>query len=328
VNVWAQSPLAGELPPGLALSTDGVISGAPQGAGSYSFQVAVEDSAGTIQTSNFYTIETPATGPLLIASKSLPEGAIGDFYNTNLLAAGGTTPYSHDPNGKPPGVAGWVILDTQRAPLSATDPGLDLGAVPPPGLTLDIGGKLSGMPMQRGTYSLSIQLTDSSTPPQVATGTVSLVIITMDQAILLGGLRFQEPTVPEAALGEAYLQQFQTNASDPTLVTYQLVDGDGHNSAEARASLPPGLVLSVDGLLSGVPIARGDFVFNVQASDEGLLTTTQQYELKVVGPYATGGGCDGLPNSGCSSMPGERPVSSTIVVLGLLAVSLRMRRRA
>jgi hypothetical protein len=287
----------------------------------------VEDSAGTIQTSNFFTIEVPGGGPLLITSNILPEGCTGCPYDVDLHGAGGTTPYVHDQVENPDAGAGWVILDTQLAPLSATEQGVDFGTLPPPGLTLDIGGLLSGIPTQRGTYSISMQLTDSSEPPQVATGMVSLIIETMDQAVLGSGLLFLAPTVPQATLGEFYQQHLDTNASNPSLVVYEVVDGDGHDTEAAHATLPAGMTVSRDGWLIGTPTVSGNFWFRVQATDEGALTTTNKFKLEVLEPSAsTSGGCGALPEVGCSSMPGRDPGTSTTVVLGLLGIGLRIRR--
>jgi hypothetical protein len=289
----------------------------------------VHDSTGTIEVSNFFTIEIPATGPLLVATKSLPVGCADCSYDFDLQAAGGTTPYSHDLVANPDGGAGWVVLDTQVTPSPQTeteaDQSIDRGAFPPPGLTLEVGGKLSGVPTLSGTYSMLLQVTDSSMPPQVATGTVSLVIETFDQVALRdGGLLFLNFTVPQANVGAFYQQQLQTNASIPLLVVFQVVDGDGHHTDAAQATLPPGIALSKDGWLVGTPKVEGSFSFNVQATDDGALTRTQELELTVARPLGSGGGgCGALPQVGCSSLPGGEPGTSTTVILGLLAAGLR-----
>src|SRR5207244_3476712 len=86
--------------------------------------------------------------PLSVSTTSLPNGTQSVAYNQSLAAAGGTTPYS------------WSLIS---------------GALPA-GLTLSSGGQISGTPTTTGTSNFTVQVTDSSTPVQTATRTLSLTI--------------------------------------------------------------------------------------------------------------------------------------------------------
>jgi hypothetical protein len=312
--IWSPdspSPLQGTLPPGILVSADGVISGSPQGAGSYSFELQVHDAMGATLTSNFYTIDVVDTGYLQVTTDSLPAAFLGQPYDVTLNAAGGRTPYAHDPIADPQGRAGWLILDSTRAPVAPTDSEVDLGPTAPPGLTLDLGGKLSGVPSEAGNYTVTFQVIDSNVPPEVATGIVTLTVSPAN------GLRFLNSELPEATLREPYRLPLQTSATDPKSVAYLLVDSNGDNSPAARASLPPGITLSTDGLLEGRPTAAGSFVFLVQAIDGQNRVATQALQISVVAATASGG---------CSSLPGAATGAPTLIVLGLLAL-VRLPRR-
>jgi large repetitive protein len=295
------------------LSADGILSGIPAGGGSSSFQVQVRDSTGSIATSNFYTVNVTAPGRLIVATNSLPVAFLEQPYNTNLAAAGGKGPYSHDPNAGTGSTAGWLILDTKRLPSSVSDYGADLGPVPPPGLTLDLGGKLSGTPTQAGNFTLLVQVTDSSMPPQVATDVVLLTIIPAD------GLQILNTSPPQATLRKPYSLELQTTAQDPKAVVFFPVDSSGHNSPAARAALPPGITLSQNGLLSGVPITAGAFPFLVQATDGQGRIVIQALQVTVV-QGASGGG-------GCATLPGQTSAVSSLLLLGLVALGLSRRNR-
>ena len=47
-------------------------------------------------------------------------------------------------------------------------------------------------------------------------------------------------------------------------------------------TLPPGIILSPDGLLSGIPILPGTFTFTVQATDANGCMGTQEFSITIV----------------------------------------------
>ena len=91
VTPYVWSITSGELPPGLVLETStGVITGAPTTAGSTSFTVSVEDSAGTIAPLVFSLTIAPSSSAFAITNTSFPNGVIGVPYSQALTSAGGT----------------------------------------------------------------------------------------------------------------------------------------------------------------------------------------------------------------------------------------------
>jgi uncharacterized protein YjbI with pentapeptide repeats len=139
---------SGELPTGLTLAPGtGVISGTPTVAKVFIFTVQVTDAGGQTDTQRYsiYTYSgSPAT--LHIDTTSLPSGVQGTVYGATLVATGGVYPRV------------WT---------------LDSGTLPP-GLGLDSGGVISGIPSAQGTYNFAVKATDHS--GTTATKTLSITI--------------------------------------------------------------------------------------------------------------------------------------------------------
>src|SRR6202522_3605761 len=85
--------------------------------------------------------------PLQIATGSLPQGQQGSTYSEVFSATGGTAPYS------------WSIA----------------AGTTPPGLTMNSGGDLSGMPTSTGTFNFTVMVADAS--GKTATGSFSVTTI-------------------------------------------------------------------------------------------------------------------------------------------------------
>jgi hypothetical protein len=148
---WA---LNGTLPAGLTFlpsstSTSAEISGTPTALGTSNFSVQVTDSADASATQALsITINKPP--PLSVATGSLPNGQVNTAYTPPpLQASSGTQPYT------------WSLAN---------------GTLLPIGLTLTPAGLISGTPIVTGTTSFTVQVTDSSSPPQTAFGNLSITI--------------------------------------------------------------------------------------------------------------------------------------------------------
>lgn len=92
----------------------------------------------------------PATSPLALAvvTAELPAGTVGAEYAAQLVASGGTTPYT------------WSIAAGQL----------------PAGLSFAPSGAISGTPTAEGAFELTVQVQDASPSPQSATRTLSIVV--------------------------------------------------------------------------------------------------------------------------------------------------------
>jgi len=130
-------------PPGLLLSSAGVLSGTPTTAGSYNFGVLVTDGIGAQVSMSFALTVNP---PLAFSTPSpVPSGTVGAAYSQPIMATGGTPPYS----------------------FSIT--------TPPPGLTLDTSGVLSGTPTTAGTFPFNVTVTDGAKTSVIKAFQISVV---------------------------------------------------------------------------------------------------------------------------------------------------------
>ena len=121
---------AGALPPGLALSSDGRISGTPQASGQFSFSVRVADGSGRSATASF---ALTAARALRVLTATLPEVEAGSAYQATLQATGGTPPYQ------------WMVVEGRL----------------PDGLVLSVAGVVSGTPSGGSPTSVVATATDS-----------------------------------------------------------------------------------------------------------------------------------------------------------------------
>jgi large repetitive protein len=134
---------SGSLPPGLRL-TNGVISGRPTLAGTYTFTVLVTDSEG--RTADYVGNLTIAPR-LTIPKQRLKTGTVGRFIRIKLKSAGG---------------AGELLWRVKRGPL-------------PKGILFDrITGSFYGQPAKPGTWRVQVEIRDELRVK--STATVTLVV--------------------------------------------------------------------------------------------------------------------------------------------------------
>jgi len=147
---WAVT--AGALPGGLSLAaTSGMISGAPNASGNFSFTVTATDADSQTASKSFSI--SVAAPPLLVASVPALETMMGLSFNYQLNASGGTGPY------------------TWSAAAGALPPGLNLNAS---------SGLLTGSPTVAGVFTFSIGVRDSAS----ASATTTLQIKVIDPATI------------------------------------------------------------------------------------------------------------------------------------------------
>jgi large repetitive protein len=259
----------GPLPPGLTLSADGVVSGTPTEAGTFAFVPGVVDSA-SIPDAKQVTLTVNPAAPLTVTTASLPSATAGTDYSDQLTATGGVPPYT------------WSVGDT---PL-------------PPGIILVTDGMLSGTAPAAGTYTFTVELTDSATP--VGTLTQAQLSLTVNPAAP-PPLTVSTTSLPGGTAGTAYSQALSA-AGGTTPYTWSVASG----------SLPAGLTLSAAGTISGTPKTAGTSTFTVKVGDaeNPAQTATQQLSITVVADKADLAVAVTGP---ASAVPGG-PVTDTITV--------------
>jgi hypothetical protein len=147
----------------------------------------------------------------------------------------------------------------------------------PAGLTLSVGGLLSGTPTSALPFTMVVTVTDGDN----ATGDRSYAI-TADPAITLG-----PTTLPTLTVGDSYNQQLTASG------------GSGSGYSFASNTLPPGLTLSNSGLVSGTPTdATGVAVsVSVTVTDGEGGTGSASYLLQVKGSSQAGSVVSSAPQT-------------------------------
>ncbi len=123
---------AGALPPGIQLSSGGVLNGTPTALGSFNFTLKATDTNGCSGTRS-YTLTI--TCPLITLNpETLPQASVGQAYSQTFTASGGAAPYTFSQS----------------------------GGTLPTGLTLTAAGLLSGTPTTPGTFNFAVKVTDAT----------------------------------------------------------------------------------------------------------------------------------------------------------------------
>lgn len=153
------SLVTGPLPPGLTLSTGGVLSGIPTAAGSFPITVQVTDGSGALCDGNqvvssdcIVTIESDCP-PITLACVANASGKVGTAYSSSLSVTGGIAPYT------------FSIVS---------------GSLPP-GLSLNGGtGAITGTPTAAGTYTFTARVRSANPPSSTPTGPAQTVTVGTD----------------------------------------------------------------------------------------------------------------------------------------------------
>ncbi|WP_321472203.1 Ig domain-containing protein [uncultured Paludibaculum sp.] len=318
--IWTFS--GGSIPPGLLLNTNGMISGTPTMAGTYSFSILLTDHAGASVQGVFSL--TVGSGLTITSSSTLPSGNVGSAYSQTLGASGGTPPY---------------IFSLQAGTL-------------PSGLQLNTGGLLAGIPLTVGTSTFTVRVQDSTGASVTGSFTVAI-------GAVVSGLTISPSSLPGGSLGVFYSQTLTASggtapyifslfsgtlpsginiasggnlsgtpiSSGSFVFTIRVVDSVGTAALQlytisigstiqintpsplptgsvnvfysqtlsggggtapyswsiSSGSLPTGMVFSTVGTISGTPTSGGTYVFVVRLADATGASTTQSYTLTING---------------------------------------------
>src|SRR5271166_4419091 len=157
---------SGALPPGLTLTTDGVLSGTPPAgaAGMYNFTVRVTDSQSPVKAYQVSSLALTINQPLSFPVSNLTNAVIAVAYSATVAASGGL-------NCQPPKMnpCYTYTLAPGSAPLPA---GLMLDK---DGTATGTAGTIYGTPTGPiGTYMFTVQVTDSY--PTTATANFAITV--------------------------------------------------------------------------------------------------------------------------------------------------------
>ena len=182
---------------------------------------------------------------------------------------------------------------TQQLLVTGGDPGkpfsfaLNAQSVPlPAGLTMSPTGLITGTPTQPGPFQLTLNISQPNGPKGTSMGT-----LTVNNA-QPGVVVISPATLPGGKAGVAYSQLLTATGGTGTV-----------NFALSAGTLPAGLTLSFNGLISGTPTTTGPSSFTVSATDSVGNVGYAQYGITIgtnptpplAGPFiAAGSGQGGL----------------------------------
>ena len=349
----------------------GVISGVPTAAGTSSFTAQVQDASGTKATASFSISIANAAATLTLTTSMLPNGTVGVPYSATIGVSGGTAPYtcvftsgtlpaglslsgcvvsgtptlagtanlivkandSGNPSGTVSGPESITIVaapvltigsptgGTVGVPYSGTIP-VSGGTGPytcvltagtlPAGLTLS-NCLVTGTPIVAGTSTITIKATDSSNPATVTSGPVSITIAPAPLAITTG-------TLPNGTVGVVYSSTIGvTGGTSPYTCTI------------TAGTLPAGLGLGANCLVSGTPTTAGTSTLTVKATDSSnpILSTSGQVAITIVAaPVLTinspPSGTVGTPYTGTIPVSGGTAPYNCTITAGALPSGLTL----
>ncbi|MFN7996484.1 MAG: putative Ig domain-containing protein [Bryobacteraceae bacterium] len=226
----------GVLPSGLTLSSAGVVSGTPAAAGSFPFTAQVTDSAGAAATRQFNL--SVSNGLTISSAPVLPVAPQNTPYSFTLQASGGTAPYS------------WSLGSSSTLPA---------------GLALSPAGVISGSATTTGTYTFTVQVTDST--HSNATEAMTLTVVP--------ALTITTVSLPDGVVGVSYSESLAATGGS-----------GGYLWTITGGTLPTGLSLTAAGLIGGKPGSAGTFTFTVQVADSRSLTVKKQFSITITGGFS------------------------------------------
>jgi hypothetical protein len=239
------SILAGTaLPPGLSLSSDGLISGTPTTAGTYDFWISMTDQTAANGGPSWCT-ESPPASTQREFSIAILQGLSIQQRQSTLTPAQLSTPYS-------------TQLTAAGANGAALTWSVSAGSLPA-GLTLNSStGLISGTPTTVGNSNFKIAVTDGT---RQDTQTYTLPVV-----------KALKVTSPPAVAAEVRrpVQFSLTGEGGQPAYTWSATD------------LPDGLTLdAASGAITGVPTSPGRSVVKVTLTDGLGLTTTVDLSVTV-----------------------------------------------
>jgi hypothetical protein len=237
---YSWSITSGRLPAGLSLTqSTGVISGLATTVGTSTFTATVTDSSSPAQVTSVTPSLVVAPAALSIVSTTLANSTLGTAYAQTLQAAGGTSPYT------------WSIGSGQL----------------PLGLSLSSSGIISGIPLLSSSSNFAVTVTDSGTPIQTQSASLTIAATTPTTS----PLSILSSVLSNGTAGSSYSQTLQASGGTP-----------GYTWSIASGSLPAGLTMAATtGVISGTPSAAGASTFTAALSDNSSPVQTQSVATSI-----------------------------------------------
>lgn len=193
----------------------------------------------TNEANNVYPLGTVTIsgggGSITVINDGLPSGTVGSFYSAQLQQFGGSSPT-------------WSLTS---------------GSLPP-GLTLTVSGSINGTPSSNGTYSFTVQASESGYTP--GSGSFSINIGGGS------GPQITTTSIPAATVGVPYSTTISVTGGSPPY-------GFSLNGQPEWLSIS-----GAEGQLFGTPGSEGSYTLTVTVFDSAEASTTGTFNLEITAP--------------------------------------------
>ena len=242
----------------VGVASAGTTFGAAGGTSPYRF-VAVGLPSGMSMAPNGTLSGTPSTAGAFVVTVTAIDAtsAAGSIDVAMVVVAPATI---DGPASLPNGVVGNAYTPTSMsstggsAPIAWTATGL------PPGMTMGATGIISGTPTAAGTYSVTVTLTD-----RLGVSVSRTYSIVVGTALAVAG----PASLPTGQVGITYTS------------TTMSASGGTSPYVWSATGLPPGVTMSMAGVVSGTPTAAGTFSVVAYTSDAVGTFAVQNYSVVI-----------------------------------------------
>ena len=203
-----------DLPAGLSISSTGTISGTPTVSGTFTYHVTVKDAAGNSSTISCSVTINPPPSANCVTIVAVQGVAITPVTLTGSGGVGG--PYTFTSN--------------------------DL----PAGLSISLGGTISGTPTVSGTFTYHVTVKDSAGNSSTISCSVTINPPPSATCLVISNAQAGVPLQTGPLTGSG---------------------GVGGPYTFSSSDLPAGLTMAADGSISGTPTVSGTFTYHVTVKD-------------------------------------------------------------
>ncbi len=297
-------------PPGLTLSSSGVLSGTPAQSGSYTFSVDLRQSAGLIATVAVSINVTASSGPAIAVNPSslnfsLTQGSSAIATQSVVIANTGSSAQNFTASATPDSGGNWLTV----SPATGSVAPFKNGSI---SVNVDTGS------LKAGTYSGTISITTSPGNQQFEVAV--LVAVGGGDAqlqISQSGLRFRTVAGEDAPSQAVAILNSGSGALDFSVSTSTTAGGSWLSASPGSGSTAPGSARQVLVTVQPQDLMPGDYYGQVQVSADGASNSPQTISVVLnVAPSGTDLGAFITPTGliFVGQAGGSEPATQTIAV--------------
>lgn len=258
------------LPVGMTLdAATGVLSGTanananPNTAQAYAISVTVTGNNSQLQVKSFTLTVNPSDAPTITTTTLSPNAELGVVYSAVVTASGGGGNYTFQ----------------NLSPM-------------PLGLTLNPDGSVTGTPSGTAAQDVSVKVKVTDGVNRSSEAFVRIRVVSASVPTITSS-----SPLPQGAINTPYTFVLQATGGRPPYVWSM----PSESGSSGRLNLPPGLILSANGTISGTPTKGGSFDTYPRVTDANGKETIKQLTIVLIdSTFAIVG--DGISSNICGNL--------------------------